>query len=433
MRKAKALLVALVVLVASSSFLLGGVDSQPPAPLVSSPIRLPDDYQPPTAGPIAVPSYAARTTGLKAVAIVGDVGGATSTLRDDMDGAVSALQNHGVAVTKFYYGQSSFTWVDIVAAANGASLLLYMGHGVYSGSMPYPDSVGGFYLGNGRFVTPDEIRDDLGGALAPDSIVIFSHVCFSAGSSAGDPSDLPQSEASRRVRMYAQPFTDMGMAAYFANNYFDSAARTVNLILSDRTMGETFKGGVGYRSSRFVDLSYPKAGYDLWLDGTAGEWDLSFVGLPNYVFQEAPPTSTPTPTPTATPTATPTPSPPVLGNLPDALTFVYSIPDDRLVPATVQLTPSNEGNHEPLTWHVSAEGAWLTVIPLEGTTPGSFQIIPSGFSTSAVTTYRGTVTVTVLEPAGAEGSPHSIDLTLNVVDGSIYDVFLPITLKGHRA
>jgi hypothetical protein len=81
---------------------------------------------------------------------------------------------------------------------------------------------------------------------------------------------------------------------------------------------------------------------------------------------------------------------------------------------------------------VTVVGAWLTVTPLEGTTPGSFQITPTGFSTSAGLTYRGAVTVTVLEPTGVDGSPHAVDLTLNVVASSIYDVFLPMILKGRR-
>ena len=236
--------------------------------------------------------------GLKAVAIVGDVESLTSSYKANMNDAVDALQNHGVSVAKFYYGDTRFTWLDIVAAAQGAHFLLYMGHGVYQGSMPYPSLVGGFYLGDGQIVLPDHVRHFLDGVLAPDSIIIFSNTCFTAGSASGDPFDLPQSEAERRVKMYAEPFTDIGMEAYFANNHFHSAERTVNLILDGYTMGDVFKGGEGHNADSFVDLTYPKMGYDLWLDGNPGDWDLAFVGIPEYVFQVGIPTPTPTYTPT---------------------------------------------------------------------------------------------------------------------------------------
>jgi hypothetical protein len=49
-----------------------------------------------------------------------------------------------------------------------------------------------------------------------------------------------------------------------------------------------------------------------------------------------------------------------------------------------------------------------------------------------VTTYDGTVTVTVVERTGVAGSPHPIDMTLNVVGGPIYDFFLPMILRGYR-
>jgi hypothetical protein len=201
---------------------------------------------------------AAADGGLRAVAIVGDVGGGTGDFIDDMEQAVDALQSHGVSVTEFYYGATSFTWGDIVAAAQGAHILLYMGHGVYGWGSP--NNFGGFYLGDDKFVSPSMIRTDLDGVLASDAVIIFSHACFTAGSSGIDSGVVSQQEAEARVRSYAEPFVDIGIEAYFANNYFGSAAGTVNALLSD---------------------------YDLWLDkcAYAENWNLSFVGIPDYVFQ----------------------------------------------------------------------------------------------------------------------------------------------------
>lgn len=287
MRKAMRILLALLVCSLAwflPSDVVGSPPSQPTGP-VSGSIRCPEDYQPAPLEAKLSTTSAAASGGLKAVAIVGDVGGSTGSFIDDMEGAVDALQAHDVSVTTFYYGVTSFTWGDIVAAAQGAHFLLYMGHGVYGWGSP--NNWGGFYLGSDRFVTPSMIRRDLDGVLAPDSIIIFSHACFTAGSSGSDASVVSQSTAEDRVRSYAEPFIDIGMEAYFANNYWDSAAVTVNSVLGADTMETAFKGGIGYSSAGLVDLSYPEPGYDLWLDKCmyAHDWNLSFVGIPDYVFQ----------------------------------------------------------------------------------------------------------------------------------------------------
>jgi len=47
---------------------------------------------------------------------------------------------------------------------------------------------------------------------------------------------------------------------------------------------------------------------------------------------------------------------PTLGNLPSALGFTYSIPQQRLLPLDYQLTPLNVGSEDPLTWTVATEG-----------------------------------------------------------------------------
>jgi hypothetical protein len=119
----------------------------------------------------------------------------------------------------------------------------------------------------------------------------------------------------------------------------------------------------------------------------------------------------------------------VLGNLPSSLSFAYSIPDQRLLPISHRVTPENEGNYEALTWSITTAGTWFTAFPLEGTTPNSFWVTPIAFDTSAATTYNGALTVTVVNPTGVNGSPHSIDLTLRVVNSPISEVYLPLVMR----
>jgi hypothetical protein len=349
--------------------------------------------------------------GLKAVAIVGDVGGSTADYRADMDAAVKVLEDHGAAVSRFYYGQGSFNWAQIVAAAQGAHVMLYMGHGVYWGTQE-PLVVGGFYLGDSQFISPAQIRSDLNGALAQDSLIVFSHACFTAGSSGSDSSSVSQAEAARRVAMYAEPFVDLGMSAYFANNYNNSAAATLTAVLDGKTMGDVFTSYAWFNPGDFADLSYPEPGYDLWLDGHAPySWSQAFVGIPGYVFGQ---------------------TPPALGGLPDELTFLFSIAETRLEPASYTLRPANVGSEVALQWTAAGEGSWFSVSPSSGTTPGTFQVTPTTFDGHAAATYTGALTVTITSPAGVSGSPHRVDVQLSVIDEPIHDLYLPTAFDTWR-
>ncbi len=379
-----------------------GVD---PPTHVAPPVRGPRDYRPQPLDRSGLRPLRSQSDGLKAVAIVGEVGDLTSIFKGDMDVAVQALQNHGVAVERFYYGDRSFGWGDIVAAAAGAHMLLYMGHGVkWGGSWSHPTLVGGLFLGN-ESVHPDQIRSDLAGWMADDAVVILSHVCYSAGEMAYDGSGEPsQAEAERRVRMYAAPFVDVGLEAYFANNYFDSAANYVNELLTDpdhrKNVGDVFKSVYPYSSSQFRDLSYPgAAGYDLWLSGAPGYWSDAFVGIPGYVFSGDV-------------------TPAELGPLPASLAFTYNSATTQLSPADHTLAPTNVASEATLTWSVSKQGDWFAVSTTGGTTPHDRITITPVAATIAslpVGHYDGSLTVTVTDPADTVNGVQQVDLGLDIV------------------
>lgn len=377
-------------------------DTDPPS-YIAPPLRGLEAYRPEPIDRSALPR-SSQSNGLKAVAIVGHVEGAMDILKGDMNVAVNTLQDHGVTVETFYYGERTFDWSDIVSAATDAHFLLYMGHGVYwGGACNYPTLVGGFYLGP-QFVHPDDIRDDLAGRMAEDSVVILSHVCYSAGNTACDEEGEPsQAEAARRVRMYAAPFVDIGMQAYFANNFNTSASDFADHLLADiavrQSVGDIFKSVFPYDPSEFHDLSYPDTpGYDLWLSGRTGHWSDAFVGIPDYVFsgdQHA-----------------------ELGPLPSSLAFTYNLATTQLSPTQHLLTPTNVGSDDPLTWNVTAQGDWFTVSPSDGSTPDD-QItvtpVTATISGLPVGHYTGAFTVTVTDPANTANGEQRVDLGLDVV------------------
>lgn len=386
--------------------------------VVAPPIRGPEDYQSKyrvtdadltwEAGRLT--PQAPESSGLKAVAIVGDVGESTNALISEMKNAVSALRTYGTTVETFYYGEESFTWGDIVPATLNAHFLLYMGHGVFYDSWEncsQPAEVGGFSLDDSSIVTPDMIREDLAGRMDRDGVVILSHVCYSAGNNtACDPAGGPsQAEAERRVRMYAEPFVDIGLQAYFANNLEYSMTDYIYELLTPidgrESVGEIFKNVDPYQASEFRDLDYPAAGaYDLWLSGSLGKWNDAFVGIPNYVFQKE--------------------TLPKFGSLPGTLDLTYDTGTETFTSGNYELTIENVGSSDALNWQVSYQGDWFTPTPSQGKAPDdpTLTLEPNPGVLSGLEEGQhvatGAITVTITDPPETEPEFQTVDLRVTI-------------------
>jgi uncharacterized protein YkwD len=113
----------------------------------------------------------------------------------------------------------------------------------------------------------------------------------------------------------------------------------------------------------------------------------------------------------------------VLGGLPDTIRFVYSRPEQRLYPPQGTIVPQNNGDGCAAHYTVSAEGSWFDLSTTSGDTPEPFTITPTDFYTATTGTYTGTLTVSM---SGAVGSPHTISLSLEVVDQDIFTAYIPI-------
>lgn len=364
----------------------------PPSSYIAPAVQIPDDYVTPQVELSNSPDSVPQTTGAKAVVIVGTD---TAQFQTYMENAASLLRDNGVQVRTFYSAQDDFGWSDVVNAATGASYLIYAGHGVGSGD--HPTKLGTFYLGpgDGEFVGPEAVRQDLADRLAGDAVVIFNHACYTAGS----PGDITQEEARRRVAMYAEPFVDIGIRAYFANNYYNSASWIVSEILeaweTNATLEDVFKSVYPYSADKFRDLDHPADGYDLWLNGETGDWNYAFVGQPSYAFAHS-----------------------ELGGLPSEVAFSYNTATEQLKPPGEVVTPTNVGNSDPLQWTAAAANSWFTLTPTSGESPddalavepviASVETLPAGQYTSAFT-------VTVTDPADTLSAVQRVNVRLDVV------------------
>jgi len=157
-----------------------------------------------------------RQNHLKAVLVLGDMGEGkfweeqTFYLTRDSKKIADTLRKYGIQVFEFYDGHA--VWEDIVKASVNADIFIYTGHGVLDKGY----IIGGMSLANSRYISPEQITRDL--KLKKDALVMLLSVCYAAGSSASDTTEITEALALERVSVYALPFISIGAGACVACN-----------------------------------------------------------------------------------------------------------------------------------------------------------------------------------------------------------------------
>jgi hypothetical protein len=183
------------------------------------------------AATVASPSPAlvqqAAAAGPKVVIVVGATEGTTPTYRADADLIYAEAIKYTSNVVKIY--SPNATWAVVKAAAQGASIFVYLGHG-YGFPSPYKpvltpsvhdgmglnialnqgDSNKQYY---GESFVGSEIR------LAKNAIVILNHLCYSAGSSEAGAPEPTIPVAKERVDNFASGFLRAGARAVLADSW----------------------------------------------------------------------------------------------------------------------------------------------------------------------------------------------------------------------
>jgi hypothetical protein len=175
-------------------------------------------------GPLAL---ATAPSGPKVVIVVGAVEGVTPSFRSDADAIYAEAIKYTSNVVKVY--SPNATWAKVKAAAQGASIFVYLGHG-YGFPSPYKpiltpsvhdgmglNAIGGVDDWDKKYYGESYVASEL--RLAKNAIVILNHLCYSAGSSeSGDPEPtLPV--ARQRVDNFASGFLRAGARAVMADSY----------------------------------------------------------------------------------------------------------------------------------------------------------------------------------------------------------------------
>ena len=208
---------------------------------------------------IAASPAAAAPSDMKVVIVVGPAGGATSNYITNAKKLASQARSYGATVVELYSPHA--TWSKVKSAAQGANILIYLGHG-----NGYPSPYGAFNAktkdgmglnssdGSSSHTYYGEYYIDRDIQMAKNAVVILNRLCYASGNNewgAGYPS---QSTAKQRVDNYGAGFLRAGASAVFAEGIDSTSYILYGLFKTNRTMRDIF-----------------------WSDPARdGRWDISF-------------------------------------------------------------------------------------------------------------------------------------------------------------
>ncbi|HEY8437256.1 MAG TPA: hypothetical protein VIK65_01475 [Candidatus Limnocylindrales bacterium] len=218
----------------------------------------------------------AKATPPKVVVIVGPAGAATPYYRTLAEQTAVAAEKLTPDVVRVYSPDA--TWERVRSALQGASLVVYLGHGngwpsIYHDAL-FPGTEDGFglnphsgaadqhqYFGEARIAA--EIH------LARDAVVVFSHLCYASGNSEPGLPEGTLDVAQQRVDNYAAGFLEAGAGAVIADAYLAPEYYVTSVLRGRRTIDSIWRAAPN-RNGHF--LTFPSArtkGAVAWMDPEA--------------------------------------------------------------------------------------------------------------------------------------------------------------------
>jgi hypothetical protein len=172
---------------------------------------------------VAIDAPATRAAGQKVVIVVGPVGSATKSYKRSARSLADQARSYGAQVVEIY--SPNATWRRVRNAAQGANLLIYLGHGNGWPSPHKPfstkskDGMGlnrAAHSGNRNLKYYGEYyMAKL--ALAPNAVVALNRLCYASGNSEWGARNPKKSVAIKRVDNYGRGFIRAGAKAVFAS------------------------------------------------------------------------------------------------------------------------------------------------------------------------------------------------------------------------
>ena len=231
----------------------------------------------PVAG-VSSAAAAAPPANPKVVIIVGPVAGSTSSYRSDAEAAAVEAAKYTTNVVRIY--SPTATWAKVQAALQGASIVIYMGHG---NGWPSPYAPYQTYTKDGLGLNPSAGTDNTTTKyygeyylardihLAPNAVVILAHLCYSAGNSEPGNPDPTLTVAKQRVDNMGAGWIAAGARAVIAEVYgqglYGGAAWYVRQLFSThRSIDSMWRADPNFNNHVISYASTRSSGYTAEMD-----------------------------------------------------------------------------------------------------------------------------------------------------------------------
>lgn len=237
--------------------------------------------------------------GPKVVIVVGPTNGATAMYLARAKVIAAQARSLGASVTEIYTPKA--TWARVSAAAQGAKLFVYLGHGSgfpspYTFDKAKSDGLGlNPTLDSGTTSPVKYYGESLIGSsirFAPGAVVLLSHLCYASGSGEPGMAQPSWTVARQRADNYAAGFIAAGAAAVIADAYVD-VTYEVRAILRGTNMLAAWRTNPAYKGHERAFTSVRRPGFTTYLDpdGTSSSFYRAITTTPGF--------STATPAPMA--------------------------------------------------------------------------------------------------------------------------------------
>ncbi len=230
-------------------------------------------------GGLSATATPAAAAGVKVVVVVGPVGSSTGNYIKSAKKYAAQARSYGAQVVELYSPKA--TWTRVKAAAKGANIFIYLGHG-----NGHPSPYGAFYadrkdgLGlnrasgegnsNLKYYGESYIKKRLD--LARNSVVILNRLCYASGNSEWGRANPAKSTAKKRADNYGAGFLAAGAKAVFANGIDSISSILRSLLKTNRTMAQVFKADPAWTGTRdFTFASSRTSGARVWMDPYAAK------------------------------------------------------------------------------------------------------------------------------------------------------------------
>lgn len=224
-----------------------------------------------TLGAFAPAQASARVP--KVVLIVGPVGDLTAGYRVQADMAAGIAEAAGAQVVRVY--SPNATWPMVQQAVQGASIVVYLGHGNgwpsrYRDKL-FPPTQDGFGL-NPVAGVDDDAHQYFGEAfvetlqLAPDAVVLLHHLCYASGNSEPGLPEGTRAQAVQRADNYATGFLRAGAQAVVAEGHLGPAYYVGALLTGQLSIKEIWQRSPSTHGHVFAVASERSPGYTTSLD-----------------------------------------------------------------------------------------------------------------------------------------------------------------------